>query len=366
MNILGGSLALDATVFELPTTGIALYAQQLASALAARGEVVELWGARQRGQVRRLTASKSRFTWVELPTHLKQFQPAVYHAVGNFNLPLSRPPQTKLVLTVHDLIPLLLPDTVSFGFRWQFQVALARAVNVADAIVCVSQVTRNALVELFPAIAAKCTVIHHGVDHVTRMPTLDTASRQYLDALALPQHFVLYAGALDARKNVELVLDAVVRLHDQGLAATLVLAGQPWFGSTRIEHHIRQTVSRGVDVRMLGYLSDSVFYEVMRRASAFAFCSRYEGFGLPPLEAMALGTPVVISRGGALPEVCGDGAQYVDVDDSVSLAERLNVLLTNAAARIEWSTKAQRRAAQFLWASTAQQTQAVYSRLIET
>jgi glycosyltransferase involved in cell wall biosynthesis len=353
-------IALDGTLFDEPTTGIGLYARALFRALAPHQQALEVWGAKSSGAHRRQTSSRSRFVWFELPQLLRRNEPTVYHALGNFNLPWVKTSAARLVLTVHDLIPLRLPHTVSRAFHWQFRVALARAVRVADAIVCVSETTQRLLHAAFPESEQKTNVIYHGVDHTEWNAPADRIAHQWIDALALPEHFVLYAGSLDMRKNVELVLRAVSHLHRGGLPATLVVVGQTWFGSGPVQALLAALMAQGVDIRVLGHLHDSVFFEVMRRASAFAFCSLDEGFGLPPLEAMALGVPTVVSRAGALPEICGEGAQYVGTNDTVALADALAGLLTSPAARQRWSQRARTRAASFLWSKTAAQTSRIY------
>jgi glycosyltransferase involved in cell wall biosynthesis len=267
------------------------------------------------------------------------------------------------VLTVHDLVPLLLPETVSARFRWQFRGWLARSLKVADEVVCVSEVTRRSLHQHFEVAPERVSVIHHGVDHVARVPAPDRVTEQWLDALGLGPAFVLYAGALDARKNVELVLAACERLFEGGRRTPLVLAGQRWFGSAAIEAEVRRLKARGLDLRLLGYLEAPVFYALMRRAGVFVFPSRYEGFGLPPLEAMALGVPTVVSDAGALPEVCRDGALRVAVDDAFGLAETLERLLADAGARAEQGRRGREVAAGYRWEATARQTAAVYERL---
>jgi len=268
-----------------------------------------------------------------------------------------------LVLTVHDLVPLLLPETVSAPFRWQFQAWLARSLVVAEQVLCVSEVTRRSLAERFEVPPERVSVVHHGVDHVARVPAPDPVTVQWLDALGLQEDFLLYAGALDARKNVGLVLDACERLFDGGRRTTLVLAGQRWFGSAALEARVRRLKARGLDVRLLGYLADPVFYALMRRAGVFVFPSRYEGFGLPPLEAMSLGVPTVISTAGALPEVCGEGALAVDADDAAGLAEVLEGLLGDAPARRALGQRGLAVASRYRWEATARQTAAVYQRL---
>lgn len=354
------AVALDASLWDEPTTGIALYTRQLAAGLSAQGTAVERWGAGRTGEAPRGPRSRTAWTLTRLPALLAERRPRLFHAVSNFNLPLTRVPGVPYVLTVHDLVPLLLPETVSTAFRWQFRAWLSRSLKVADRVICVSEVARDSVLRRFDVDAGKLSVIHHGVDHVDALAPADATTEAWLDALGLSQPWVLYAGALDARKNVELVLDAVGHLHDGGRRVSLVLAGQRWFGAGPIEQRVQALKARGVDVRPLGYLDERVFYAVMRRAGVFVFPSRYEGFGLPPLEAMHLGVPTIVSTAGSLPEVCGDGAQAVDPDDARGLAARLDALLSSPAERAEWSRRGRLRAAHFRWARTAQLTAQVY------
>jgi glycosyltransferase involved in cell wall biosynthesis len=352
-------VVLDATLWDEPATGISVYSHQLAAAMKQSGQELELWGGRRTGRVRR-SKSRTRFMLEELPRWLRDEPPDVFHAVANFNLPLTRSGSCRFVLTVHDLIPLLLPETVSSAYRWQFRLWLTRSVQLADAIVCDSDATRLALVERFPQAESKALTVHLGVDHVDRVPRADATTGAWIDALGLPERWVLYAGAIDARKNVELVADAVLELKRRGRAAALVLAGQRWFGAGAIERKLEAARVEGVDIRPLGHLDSTVFYELMRRAPVFAFPSRYEGFGLPPLEAMRLGTPAVVSNGGSLPEVVGDGAQVVGVDDAGGLADALDSVLSDAKVRERWVAAGRQRAAQFTWARTAAQMVKVY------
>jgi len=179
-------------------------------------------------------------------------------------------------------------------------------------------------------------------------------------ALALPKDFVLYAGSLDVRKNVGLVLDALERLRARGRPAPLVLAGQSWFGSGAVESRIGRMRAEGFDIRPLGYQSEPIFYELMRRATVFAFPSRYEGFGLPPLEAMRLGTPAIVSTTGATPEVCGKAAPAVGPEDAEGLADAMDRLLRSEEERRHWSEAGKLQAERFTWARAAEATLAAY------
>ncbi|WP_163782264.1 glycosyltransferase family 4 protein [Myxococcus vastator] len=352
-------IAFDATLWDEPTTGIGLYTRCLASALEALGVQLIRMGAQSSGEAPRGKAGRTAWTLGGLPRVLQGSDAPLYHAHGNFNLPLLRAPGMKYVLTVHDLIPLLMPETVSSAFRWQFRLWLSRSLRVADQVVCVSERTRQDLLARYPEAAPRTVVVPNGVDHV-HAPALDDTSKDFLRALSLPKEYVLYAGSLDVRKNVDLVLDALERLRLRGRPVSLVLAGQSWFGAGRVESRISRMRSEGFEVRSLGYQSDAVFYELMRRAAVFVFPSRYEGFGLPPLEAMRLGTPTIVSTAGSLPEVCGDAALSVGPDDANGLARALDRLLHSPEERRALAERGKAQAAKFTWKRTAEGTLAAY------
>ena len=360
------SCALDATLWDEPVTGIGLYARQLYRGLTAQQVAVERWGAERSPEHPRSGLSRSLWSLGPLRSRLEQAKPSLYHAVANFNLPLTRAAGVPYVLTLHDLVPLLLPDTVSTAFRWQFRAWLSRSLLVADHVICVSEVTRRSLHEHFEVPHEKVTVIHHGVDHaLEHSSTADRTTTQWLDAQG-PAPWVLYAGALDARKNVQLLLSALERLFERGRRATLVMAGQRWFGAGHIESEVARLRGRGLDIRTLGHLADPVFYAVMRRASVFVFPSRYEGFGLPPLEAMRLGVPTIVSTEGSLPEVCGSAALQVRPDDVDALAHHLEHLLDSPSARAELAARGLAQALPFTWARAVTATRAVYAKVSST
>ncbi len=354
-----GPVAFDASLWDEPTTGIGLYTRCLASALQTRGVRLERLGARVSGEDPRGHMGRTAYVLGRLPLALRHSQALLYHALGNFNLPLVRTPGKPYVVTVHDLIPLLMPETVSRAYRWQFRLWLARSVRVADRIVCVSECTRNDLLARHPEAADKVSVAYNGVDHVDgHVP--DATTEDFLRALSLPQRFALYAGSLDVRKNVSLVLDALERLKARGRPVPLVMMGQAWFGSGAVETRVARLRSEGHDIRTLGYQSEPVFFELMRRATVFVFPSRYEGFGLPPLEAMRLGTPAIVSTTGATPEVCGEAAPAVRPDDAEGLAEAMDRLMRSDAERRRWADEGRKQAARFTWARCAEQTLAAY------
>jgi glycosyltransferase involved in cell wall biosynthesis len=358
-----GPIAFDASLWDEPTTGIGLYTRCLASALEGQGVSLERFGARVSGEHPRGQMGRTGYTLARLPRDLRNSPARLFHALGNFNLPLTRVPGKAYVVTVHDLIPLTMRETVSTAFRWQFRLWLTRSLLLADRVICVSAHTRDELLARFPEVAERTEVVHNGVDHVDA-ERLDATGEAFVRALALPKDYVLYAGSLDVRKNVGLVLDALERLKARGRPATLVLAGQSWFGSGAVETRVGRMRAEGHDIRPLGYQPEPVFYELMRRAALFVFPSRYEGFGLPPLEAMRLGTPAIVSTTGATPEVCGGAALAVGPEDAEGLAAAMERLLQSEPERLRWAEEGRRHAERFTWGRCADETLAAYEHVL--
>ncbi len=355
-------IGLDAALHGTRRTGIALYGDELASALEAEGCEVVRMGARGAGEVRRHTRSRSLWFAAELPLRLVSARVDLFHGVNNFQLPLWRT-RVPYVVTVHDLIPQIAPETVSAKFRWQFRIWFRRTLSVADAIVCVSETTRRDLLRLHPVDGAKVHVVYNGIDHVPPAIDPEEAGRRVAH-LGLPDRYFLCAGALDARKNVGSALAAAHKLAARRRDFALVVAGQDWFGSGAVRAQIERRIKGGAPVRVLGFLPDDLLHAVMARAVALLFPSRYEGFGLPPLEAMRLGTPAIVSNTGALPEVCAGGAMQVAPDDADGLAAAMERLLDDSDLRSRWSDLGRRRAEEFTWRRCAQQTLAVYRSIL--
>jgi glycosyltransferase involved in cell wall biosynthesis len=163
---------------------------------------------------------------------------------------------------------------------------------------------------------------------------------------------------------VALLLDAWEALWGLGRRAALVLVGQRWFGAGVVEARVQRLQERSLDVRPLGHLPEDRLLALMQRATAFVFPSQYEGFGLPPLEAMRLGAPVVVSSAGALPEVCGEAARYVAPDRPEELVRALEALLDSPEERRLRAEAGRRWARRFTWARAAEQTADVYRRAL--
>jgi glycosyltransferase involved in cell wall biosynthesis len=262
-------------------------------------------------------------------------------------------------VTVHDLAMVRLPET--FGRRRaRYKAAMTRrAVARASVVIADSAATKDDLVSLLGVDPARVRVVALGVD--PRFGAAgDAAAADTARVLELPARYLLYVGRLEPRKNLPMLIEAYARArHRHGVTSALVLAGSPsWLD----EDLPARAAACGVGdhVRVIGHVEDRLLPGLVRGAVALAYPSRYEGFGLPVLEAMAAGTPVVTSNVASLPEVAGDAAVLVEPDDVDALADALGRIEGDAALRATLVAAGRARAATFTWARTASETVAAY------
>ena len=258
-------------------------------------------------------------------------------------------PRGAHVLTVHDLQHHDLPQFFSRAERSYRALAYDRAALRATAVVTPSEASRERLVRVGVA-PERIEVIPYGVDHGRFRPDADDAD------LELPERFIFYPANLWPHKNHRRLLDAFARVDDPELQ--LVLSGQTYGTLEEL----------GLDrdrVRHLGHVSPEAMATLYRRAIALVFPSLYEGFGSPPLEAMACGCPVAASRSGSLGEVCGDAALTVDPEDADSIAQAIRRLASDPGLRAELRARGLERAAGFSWPKAAERHRALYARVLE-
>ncbi len=250
------------------------------------------------------------------------------------------------VVTVHDMIPELLPHTRR---RLDWLTLKKRYVERADHVVCVSESTKQDLLRVYGPIAAPVSVVHHGVDERFHpgAPRLDF----------LPDRYVLFVGKRDQYKDADLLMRAFAELarHDEDLH--LLCVG----GSGLSDQEVRFLGQLGIRERVSQrFLSDDDMASAYAHAEVFVFPSRFEGFGLPALEAMACGTPVVLARATSLPEVGGEAAAYFTPGSVAELTLVLRDLLDDPARRSRMRQAGLERAAEFTWTSSAERMAAVY------
>ncbi len=341
-------IALDAT-YSLGEhlSGVGVYSQELLRGLAlAHPEQRFLWCYRPHRYFRSLAEplppncrrALLQEPWLPLPR-------ALFHGL-NQRLPAMR--FRKTVATFHDLF-VLTGDYSTPEFRRRFTEQARHAAAKADAIIAVSQFTAGQVQQLLGVERERIHVIHHGVHAPVGQPA---AGRE---------NVILNVGAIQRRKNVGRLVTAF-----EGIAPgwQLVLAGSAGFGAGEIMKQIEASPRRD-SIRVLGYVGARELAGWYARARVFAFPSLDEGFGMPVLEAMAAGVPVVASNRSALPEVCGAAALLVDPEDTEALAQAIQRIVQNAELAGDLTGRGKLRAAEFTWENAAEKTWKVYEKLLE-
>jgi len=269
--------------------------------------------------------------------------------------------EAALVTTIHDLAPLRFPERYSAQVRVSLKRGALQAARDADLIVCPSWATAVEVEALLDVDPARLRVVPHGVD----LPAddADPDAVRVLEARGIRAPYVLWIGTQEQRKNIHAVLDAFAMLAPEHPDVSLVLHGpHGWLGS-EVADGIQR---RGLDGRTVvseGSLDVPTLVALYANASVFVLPSLYEGFGLPLLESMACGTPVITSNQSALPECVGDAGLLVDPLDHHALAAAVQRVLDDSALAAELSEAGRKRAAAFTWAETARKTWAVYEEL---
>jgi len=267
-----------------------------------------------------------------------------------------------LVITVCDLAFMRYPEFLPAERLAWLRKGLKRSLEAARVVLTISQFSRKELLEFFPGLPPeKVRVTRLGVDAQFANARFDEGGAEALRRrLGLPGHFILFLGTLEPRKNLQGLLRAYDLLPGRlRRRFPLVLAGmQGWrqaYYAPFLDKLLRQRAAI-----LTGYVRRCDVPALMRAASAFCFPSFYEGFGLPPLEAAACGTPVVCSNRAALPEVMGDAAVYVDPDSPEKIAAAIRAVLEDDGLRRSLSEKGPARASSFTWTNCARQTLEAY------
>jgi glycosyltransferase involved in cell wall biosynthesis len=283
---------------------------------------------------------------------LERLIPGPVDAVHALSLGYPVATRKPFVVTIHDLGPLTHPEFFRNTRPWVMQRSLAQAVRQAAAIVCVSQSTADEVDRLVGnGIGQRIHVVPEGVSAEFFEPA-DPASLAGLDLPPAGVPFVLSAGAISPRKNVQGVVKAMAALAAD-LPHHLVLVGGEGWDTDAVTLELRDRPALSGRVHLLGYVSDPALRALYAAAAVYVHPSLYEGFGLPVLEAMACGTPVVAADRTSLPEVVGEAGLLVDPLDTAALADDIRAICTDAAVAAAMSRKGRARAATFTWEDCA-------------
>lgn len=270
--------------------------------------------------------------------------------------------KARLVCTIHDVAGFehaLYPQTFSRRLhcrKWRF--LFGSMARYADVVVTVSEFSAERIAHFFPALEKKLRVVYNAPHHVFGADTTEDLKDE-VGKLSGGLPYILIPGGLSLRKNAELIIKAVPLLAKRLPEVRLIIAG------SNTQPYLDQLKALDTDlVTLAGYVSDELLNALYKNAAAVWFPSRYEGFGMPVIEAMVAGAAVVASNVASIPEVAGKAALLCDVDDPEEHVEALQSLLESDSARNELSVCGQEQAGQFTWAKSAQKLEAVFQDVV--
>lgn len=350
-----------------PKTGIFRYAESLAERLSAFFPDFDLipwkdsFSSYQNNRISPLNAIFRLFYELFiLPFKLKKENAVIFHCTKNFGVPVFS--RCIKIVTVHDVIPIELKEYYHNCFTWfYYYCSFWLACRGSDLIVCISDFTRQRVLHFFPFAADKIRVVYLGCPAPDQGQTqnLKTDARSHLDEMGIRKPYILMIGGTEPRKNVIFAAEAYISgaaCHDHDL----VIAGDEWRGypfPDRIRNHPQ--------IHCLGKIIDSDLNFLYANADVFVFPSLYEGFGLPPFEAMSRGIPVVAANASCLPELLNGCALLFKPGDSKDFLDKLDLMLHSDEIRRKYIAVGMDKARQMTWDKTAEATAHIYRNLID-
>lgn len=299
---------------------------------------------------------------IEYPFHLKQCR--LWHS-PHYNIPWFKG-KPRLVVTIHDLIHWI--------FRGQFystlqaayaQFLIRKAISLADRIIAVSQNTREDLIRHFKAPPEKIRVIYEGVSSEFFSPQDAQERNKFLKKYGLPEQFFLYVGLIKPHKNLKRLLAVFRKLYREGkIQSNLVLVGKKDYKYPPGFEELEQLKTEGGIYYFPAAGTEKELHFFYASARALVHPSLYEGFGLTILEAMASGTPVILSRVSSLPEVAGEAGHYIDPQSDLSISDALLKLEQGDGLRSELIRRGKEQAKKFTWSRAAEETIQVYEGVL--
>jgi glycosyltransferase involved in cell wall biosynthesis len=269
-------------------------------------------------------------------------------------LPLGLPSAVAKVLTVHDLTWPLHPEIVDLFGRCMFRLFLERSIRQADELIAVSQSTAQDLQRVFEVPDSKIEVIHHGVGPAYRPRERRASAEHVANRYGVSKDYVLTVGTIVPHKNLVTLVEAMRILRGRGeLPFQLLVVGAKSWKNARLREAVRSSSLTEEDIRFLGFVSEEDLPVLYSAACAFVFPSLYEGFGLPLVEAMACGVPIVASNISSVPEVVGGAALLVPPTQPAAFAEAILRVRSDKDLRRMMIEKGLRRAACFRWDKAA-------------
>jgi glycosyltransferase involved in cell wall biosynthesis len=280
---------------------------------------------------------------------------SVLHATEHLLTPLGSVPT---VMTVHDLIYKLFPQHHKRLNYWFLNAAMPLFVRRANAIIVVSQATKNDLIRHYGTPDHKITVVHEAAaPHFRVVPNSEV--ERVRASYDLPERFLLSVGTIEPRKNLSRLVESLKQLRQDDRHLQLIVVGAKGWLTGEFFNRIEE-LDQTDAVRLLGYVPDDDLPAIFRAATVYVMASVYEGAGLPVLEAMACGAPVVSSRESSMPELGADVPRYFNPYDVNHMTDVIGMVVNSESLRAEMAAAGPERAARFSWERAARETIAVY------
>jgi glycosyltransferase involved in cell wall biosynthesis len=306
----------------------------------------------------------SRLIWEQtiFPQLIKKSGVDLLHSL-HYTRPVRLP--CASVVTFHDMTFFLYPELHTRAKRLFFPQAIRVSARLADALIANSESTRQDVIRVLGISPEKIKTTQLGVNSAFRPINDPVAKRKIAEKYDLPERFILYVGLIEPRKNLPLLISAYRRLLDSGENYKLVLVGRYGWMYDELLKQMNNLDLEGM-IHFTGYVSQEDLPLVYNLSSLFAYPTSYEGFGLPVLEAMACGVPVITTDVSSLPEIVGEAGILVPVNDVEALYGAMIEVLRDEDLRQEMTNKGILRAAKFSWEQTAKLTFQVYQQVMRT
>ncbi len=306
-----------------------------------------------------------RRLWGIIPVSYNFFFPVHTDLVHFFNYIVPPKVNGKIVVTIYDMVLMRYPDTMNNRNYRNLKKNLMKSAMRADLIVTISENSKKEIVEYLKVNEKKIVIVSPAVDHLTYLPIEHKESQEQVrKKYNLPESFILYLGTLEPRKNIERLVKAYSKLpiRIQEKYKLVIAGGKGWKFETIFEEVDKLSLKD--KVIFAGYVDEIDKPMIYNLAELFVFPSLYEGFGMPPLEAMACGTPVIVSEISSLPEVVGDAGILINPYDTEDLAEKITLVLQNDSLRNLMIEKSLIQAKQFSWKKSVHVLLEAYRRIV--
>lgn len=272
----------------------------------------------------------------------------------------------KKVVTIHDMVVKAYPETVRFRTKHLLNTGMKKSMKRADVIITDSEFSKSEIEKYFPQYSHKVQVVYCGVNSDKFYPVEDKSVVEKVKrSLDIEGEYFLYLGTIEPRKNLERLIEAYSLLlkKDENVPHLVMAGGKGWLNSNIYQKVVELKLEKYV--QFTKYIPDEDLCPLINGATAFVFPSIYEGFGMPPLEAMACGVPVVCSKEASLPEVVGDCAVMTDAYDPQSIADGMYRIYSDKALAEELRVRGLQRAKEFTWHRFSEKLHGIYEAVLK-